>query len=414
MAIIVSQKDKDILRKLAGRVREIADDKSMPERKKRLKALNSLKADRPVVLCFPEGSWYELLDHKKTEVQDERLKEFELELKKKIMWWENFRDDNTAEPDYLINKIVSVTNYGVEFEEHHRTSDTGSYVWEAPIKNLDGDLKKLKMRSYKYEKQRTEDKAGLAQEIFGDLLPPRLISNFWWTMGLTMDAIYLVGLENLMLYMYDNPEGLHKLMAFLRDNAMSYMDWCEKENILEQYNRNEYVGSGGVAYTNELPQKDWKPGSPVRFKDRWGFGESQETVGVSPELFAEFIFPYQLPILSRFGRVCYGCCEPVDKRLPWIMKIPNLRRLSVSPWADQDVCAAAIKGKAVFSRKPNPSLLSASFNIGELKKDIRSTLDATKGIKNQVELIMKDTHTCGKDITRFTRWIELAYKEIGV
>jgi len=412
MSVKVLPKDREILRRLAGRVREIAEDKSMPERRKRLTALNSLKADRPVVLVFPEGSWRELLPDSALETSSEELREFERELRYKIIWWDNFRDDNAVEPDFMINKIVTKSNYGVDFEEQHRTDATGSYVWEAPIKNLDGDLDKLKMRTYKYEKQKTEDKAALAKELFGDLLPPRLISNFWWTMGLTMDAIYLVGLENLMLYMYDNPEGLHRLMKFLRDNAMSLMDWCEKENILEQYNRNEYVGSGGVAYTSELPAKDWKPGSPVRFKDRWGFGESQETVGVSPELFGEFIFPYQLPILSRFGLNCYGCCEPVDKRLKYILQIPNLRRVSVSPWADQSVCAEKIKGIAVYSRKPNPSLLSASFNEEELKKDVRSTLEATKGIRNQVEIIMKDTHTCGNDVTRFTRWVKMAYREI--
>ncbi|KKT45138.1 MAG: hypothetical protein UW35_C0043G0012, partial [Candidatus Collierbacteria bacterium GW2011_GWF2_44_15] len=168
----------------------------------------------------------------------------------------------------------------------------------------------------------------------------------------------------------------------------------------------------GPSHVDYPLEKDWKPGSPVRFKDRWGFGESQETVGVSPELFGEFIFPYQLPILSRFGLNCYGCCEPVDKRLKYILQIPNLRRVSVSPWADQSVCAEKIKGIAVYSRKPNPSLLSASFNEEELKKDVRSTLEATKGIRNQVEIIMKDTHTCGNDVTRFTRWVKMAYREI--
>ncbi|MEI7905440.1 MAG: hypothetical protein WCI43_08525 [Candidatus Firestonebacteria bacterium] len=65
MSLKVLPKDREILRRLAGRVREIAEDKSMPERKKRLTALNSLKADRPVVLVFPEGSWSELLPDSK-------------------------------------------------------------------------------------------------------------------------------------------------------------------------------------------------------------------------------------------------------------------------------------------------------------------------------------------------------------
>ena len=63
-------------------------------------------------------------------------------------------------------------------------------------------------------------------------------------------------------------------------------------------------------------------------KTSGGLSESQETVGVSPELFEEFVFQYQLPIISRFGFACYGCCEPVDSRWHVIKKIPNLRRVS--------------------------------------------------------------------------------------
>ncbi|MEI7905441.1 MAG: hypothetical protein WCI43_08530 [Candidatus Firestonebacteria bacterium] len=340
------------------------------------------------------------------------FREWEAELRRKIIWWENFRDDNTVEPEFWINWDVKISDYGVP-SVRHRTSGDGSFVWDSPIKDLDKDFDKLKMRTYAVDRKKTEETARLANEIFGDLLPSRIIGSYWWTLGLTQDAIFLVGLENLMLYMYDNPEGVHRLMAYLRDNALKLVNWVEKEKLLTHWNKNQYVGSGGVAYTDELPQKDWKEGMSVRLKDRWGFAESQETVEVSPEQFGEFVFPYQLPLLSKFGLNCYGCCEPVDKRLKYILQIPNLRRVSVSPWANQDICAEKLKGIAVFSRKPNPSLLSASFNEDELRKDLRSTLEAAKSIRNQTELIMKDTHTCGRDIARFTKWVKLAYEEVG-
>ena len=34
----------------------------------------------------------------------------------------------------------------------------------------------------------------------------------------------LVGLEGLMLLMYDDPDGLHRLMAFLRDDHLAFDD----------------------------------------------------------------------------------------------------------------------------------------------------------------------------------------------
>ena len=86
----------------------------------------------------------------------------------------------------------------------------------------------------------------------------------------------------------------------------------------------------------------------------WGFAESQETVGVSPHMFAEFVFPYQLPILERFGLNCYGCCEPLDTRRRIVEKTPRLRRVSVSAWANVERMAEKLGDRYIFSWKPSP------------------------------------------------------------
>lgn len=38
----------------------------------------------------------------------------------------------------------------------------------------------------------------------------------------------------------------------------------------------------------------------------------QETVGISLEMFEEFIFPCYKKISESYGLLSYGCCEPVD------------------------------------------------------------------------------------------------------
>ena len=54
----------------------------------------------------------------------------------------------------------------------------------------------------------------------------------------------------------------------------------------------------------------------------------------------------------------YGCCEPVNNRWDSLKKIPNLRSVSVAPWCDQEFMADALGSDYVFSRKPNPTLIS--------------------------------------------------------
>ena len=97
------------------------------------------------------------------------------------------------------------------------------------------------------------------------------------------------------------------------------------------------MGSGGFGFSDELPQPDFA--GRVRARDMWGFTESQETVHVSPAMYEEFVFPYEKPIMERFGLNCYGCCEPLHGRWHVVQRHPRLRRVSCSPWVNVEKMA---------------------------------------------------------------------------
>ena len=127
-------------------------------------------------------------------------------------------------------------------------------------------------------------------------------------------------------------------------------------------------------------------------------------------MFGEFIFPYQRPLLERFGLNCYGCCEPVHERLDCILTIPRLRRISVAPWADQEKCAERMGRGFVFSRKPNPSPVCVELEEKAIRDDIRETLRVAGDLP--LEVILKDTHTFEGDATRPGRWVKIALEEV--
>lgn len=240
---MVSNHDREILRSLAARVREIAELPEMEERKRRWYNHNALKSERPIVLCFPEGSWIELLPENELQCEDPFLRGWERTLRQKIYWWGHIHDDNVLEPWFEINWSVTIGNYGVEIPEIHG-ENRGSYIWDPPVKNLTEDMSKLHFRELSVDREDTMRKINLAEDIFGDILPVKIGGSFWWTMGLTWEAIRLIGLEKLMIYMYDEPENLHRLMAWLRDEHLHFIQWFEKEGLLSLNNKNGYVGSG--------------------------------------------------------------------------------------------------------------------------------------------------------------------------
>jgi hypothetical protein len=219
----------------------------------------------------------------------------------------------------------------------------------------------------------------------------------------------LRGLQQIMFDAYDYPENLKELMNILSKGTLAKLDFLEENGLLSLNNDGTYVGSGGFGWTTELPQADFE-GPKVRTMDMWGFGESQETITFSPEMFAEFIFPYQMPVLERFGLNCYGCCEPLDKRWNEVEKIPRLRRVSVSPWSNLRNMAEKLGNRYIFSIKPNPADLAVPvMNEERIRLELRQAMGITRNCRT--EIIMKDNHTLGGNPRNAVRWCRIAHEE---
>lgn len=410
----VTSKDRKVLRNIGARIAEIGNLPIMDDRRRLWKKLNALEAERPMILCEMCGVMDEIVPLNTLECEGEWSREIERSLKSKIFHFENVCDDMIIEPRITYNYKVNISNFGVASVMHSGSyaDILGSYRWDPPITNIEEGIKKLHFRELSVDLDTTITNKSLLEDVFYDILKVEHRGWYFWTQGLTNTLILnMIGLEGLMYAMYDQPEQLHILMSFLRDEQISFLKWHEEQGLLISNNQDDYIGSGGCGYTDLLPQKDYILGERVRLKDMWGLSESQETVGVSSDMFEEFVFQYQLPVISLFGFACYGCCEPIESRWHIIKHIPNLRRVSVSPWSNQEKMAEYLSNNYIYSRKPNPTLVSTDIWDEELiHNDIRRTLDITRGLN--VEIVLKDVHTLKKDSARMGKWVCIAREEL--
>ena len=300
----------------------------------------------------------------------------------------------------------AIYEHGKTKEESYRS---GSFVWDPPIKDYDKDLSKLKLRDPLINWDVTNTALDMANGIFDGILKVRLKGVWWWTLGLTLTAVTLRGLENMLFDFYQHPDGLKELLRIIAEGFMGKLDFLEKDNLLYLNNDNTYIGSGGIGHTDELPSKDYD-GKHVRIQDIWGFMDSQETTNVSPEMYEEFLFPNEVPILSRFGLNCYGCCEPLHSRWHIIKKHKNIRRVSCSPWIDIEKMADYLGDEYIYSRKPNPAVLSVKeVNWGNIRKELKDFYQKTKDCR--VEVIMKDNHTLANRPENIIEWARIAKEE---
>ncbi len=398
-----SASEKDTLQRLASRVAEIAADPVQTVRRNLWYKHNGLRPEKIMVLCFPEGSWEELLPESVLVAEDPLARAWEWQLLARIYGWEHIHDDQVTEATFDVPHVCEPDGWSLQ-EERIVPENRGAFTWKAPLKDW-GDLSKLSRRKTTVDEEETRRRLDIAHELFDGILEVRNRGGHWWSLGITGTAIMLRGLGQLMLDIHDSPDRVHEMMSRLRDATMDRLDFLESNGLLCLNNGCDYVGSGGLGFSDELPAEDFA--GTVRCKDMWGFGEAQEFVSVSPAMFEEFSLQYQLPMLERFGLNCYGCCEPLDTRLEVVKKLPRLRRISISPWADLEISAESLEDNFVFSYKPNPSVLAALTLDEELvRNQLREAVRVTEGCV--LEMVMKDTHTVNRQPERIERWTQIA------
>ena len=120
---------------------------------------------------------------------------------------------------------------------------------------------------------------------------------------------------------------------------------------------------------------------------------------------------HDLRWLSRWGLTYYGCCEPLDRKIGLLRRIPNLRKISMSPWNDPERIIREVAGDYVLSFKPSPAVfVDESWNPGKARETLTAVLDRAKG--SHVVVIMKDISTVRYKPQRLWDWARVAMEAV--
>jgi hypothetical protein len=121
----------------------------------------------------------------------------------------------------------------------------------------------------------------------------------------------------------------------------------------------------------------------------------------------DFAIRHDLRWLARWGLTYYGCCEPLDQKIDLLRRIPNLRKISVSPWCNTQRVVDAIGTDYVVSRKPSPAIFAEDqWHPDRARQALVEFLDQARGC--HVELIMKDISTVRYQPQRLWEWAAMA------
>ncbi len=405
--------DKTILQQLAAQVAEIAALPVQEEKRELWRRLNALQPERPMVM-IDQVCWHEMNvnDELTLLCEDAECRMLETRLRRILYQWKHFRVDMVVEPFIRIPKAINGMTLGLNVEEETAVLDPNNDVISHHYENqfvTDADLDKIKEPFITHDEAETARRLEVAHELFDGILAVRAEGadpylSLWDPISTWM------GVEPAMMAMIEKPDYIHALLERMTTAYLSMLDQLESQGLL--CGPQSLIHCTG-AYTTELPKAGYDPNKP-RTQDLWMFGLAQMLGSVSPRMFKKFEVDYASRICERFGLVYYGCCDPLHDRMKYVRMIPNVRKVSMSPWVKEDVGAAAIHGDFVYSRKPNPAHVAMDvFNPALIRETLTTTRDLCVQHGNPLELILKDISTVRYEPQRLTQWAQIAMEVVG-
>jgi len=405
--------DFKILSQLAAQTAEIAALPVQEEKRALWRKLNALHPERPMVM-IDQVCWHEMnLDDELTlRCTDPECRAYEQFLRRQLFQWNHFRVDMVVEPFIRVDKAITNTGFGIDVAENIAVLDVNNDVVSHKYHNqfqMMEDLEKIQIPQITHDPLETERRLAVAHELFDGLLE---VCSWGYDPYLSLwDPISTwMGVENALIALIDQPNLMHAIVGRMTEGYLSMLDQLEGSSLLS--GPQSLIHCTG-AWTDELPAPGFDPEKP-RAKDMWMFGLAQMFSTVSPRMFKEYEVDYASRICERFGLVYYGCCDPLDGKMKQVRMIPNVRKISMSPWADQVRGAAEIAQDYVFSRKPNPALVAFDdFDPELVRQDLRATVDICGQNGSSLELILKDISTVRYEPQRLFQWADIAMQVVG-
>ncbi len=400
----VSATDKQTLRTLAQRYGEIASLDIQRERIERYEKTNALEDVRPVVL-IDEVPWGEIEDDPLLCVCSDEARWLERRLRYTLYQWEHFQVDLALPPAFRVPRRRRSSGTGVQVEETRVEGDSGTHICAHEYKDVlqtEDDLERLQLPVIRYDREATEKMAELACDVFDGIMPVEL-SGCSLQFSIWDDVARLRGVDNLLMDLAVRPDFMHKTAQRFTEIAEATFRQFEELDLLDP---NPMLLHCTVGCSKELPADDFE--GKVRPRDVWGRCAAQIFGAVSPAMHDEFDLAYNEILFGACGLVYYGCCEPMDNKIDILRRrFKNLRKVSITPWADPERAAGQMGRDLVMAAKPNPAFVSSRrFDPKPVEEEITGYLEACRRHGTPCEFVLKDISTIANNPDNLTQWAE--------
>jgi uroporphyrinogen-III decarboxylase len=305
--------------------------------------------DCPIIprIIAPDNSfWSRLFKKSLVEYYDNPYDYLEMQLQMKIYHFNNFLDNTpfTRELFLWFGVITELSFFGSEivFLPHKE-------AWiKEPIINNDQDFDKL--RPINFFSSGLMPRIHQFYEVMNEIADGRLKVMFPdFVRGPFCIAAHLRGLERILLDMMLEPESVHRLLRFIVEQHKSWT--IERNKYLHEDRRKCKL------YNDEI-----------------------DCPTLSPGLYEEMIFPYEMELAEFHGGVLYWhSCGNITKFLDMIIRLPKLEMLHIGPYSSYSEAIRVTRGKVMLDICLNPSIDILNADAKQMKEKLEDIITCCQG-----------------------------------
>lgn len=384
----IPKRDLKVLRELGHHLVAAAADPVNDERREVCRRIDNRQGGRPSIFIYQEP-WSELNADGELNLRckDAFCREIELDLRRRLYVWHHYPGDRAiaAESDqpYCITDSGFGIHEDVDVVRTDAANDVVSRRFHVQIQN-EADIAKIKEPVVTHDVSKTEECFQKRSEIFAGILAVRKCGRggFWFAPW--DDLVRWTGVQEVLTDMVLRPDFVHQAISRLVDCWIKRLDQYEAQGLL-------------CAPTKEMTVS----------------GAAQIFSEVSPAMHREFALEHEARFYRRFGRVYYGCCEPLHAKVDICAEcLPNLYKISMSPWVNFQEAVRNVRNRFVFAWKPNPAFVAYdAWDADLVRNDFREKLTLAVAAGCSVEIHLKDISTVRKQPWRLTEWERIAKEE---
>ena len=410
---MLKQNEKQILRELGEKTMQAAVLPVMKDKITLWKSLNRGQMQRPMV-CIDQLPWNELgaSGEMTCLIEDPYWRGIEWDLRATLYKWNHFPVDMVIDPFITIPQIIHNSGYGLKVQSNRLELDPGTTAaaqqFISVLKDFD-DIDKIKDMNISVDRAQSKALLEEAEVIFDGIAPVVMGHGIQFHLGVWDYLTELMSIENAFFDIIDRPDFIHACMERITQATIAGI---EQANELKIHNDISNKCHCSYVYTDEL-LPDCGQGKGALSENSWAFGLAQLFTSVSPRVTEEFELPYISRMAEYFGMIYYGCCDRLDDRMDVVKKIPNVKKISCSPWSDRKRFAQNIGPDLIMSNKPTPAYIATpSVDWDVVRKDLQMTVDAAGENNVNLELILKDISTVNYQPERLTTWAQIAMEVV--